>query len=794
MAKDYVKLVLEQAQETNEALENKIGMDQRRLRKSITNLEKKIVSEFSQLSTSDLGNLLGPKVNLKKAQHLQKRLVKLFEEEYGKTVRSSVEGYSEISGWIDDNFKELDVIAKFTDVDKTMMNQLAKQNLLEFTNIGVQAQTRISQAMYNLVSSGAMFDDLVKEIRGALTGHKDARGQPLSKYAELYANDGIMNYYNSVHVEKGREAGLRHMLYVGDIIATTRDFCTKRAMKVYTVTQINSWTHNWQGKRGPALTYRGGWNCRHHWKAVKKEWIDDLRQRYGEPVAYVEAIEAPKGFVKPEGGRGWNEFSKSDRSKLSRMRTKMMGGYTFEANSARVKFWWGELNDAERNAFVQAWQSEGIDVSPAFLKKGEKVIKPVVKPKPEPKPVVKPKPEPDLEGGSVVEPVKPKEVVKPTPSKGSPEELKEKYLALEAKYKETSSLWWKKGISFDEIEKLGDEVFDAKVDWVNTLSGKELQKERKKIVESLLRMDSSYPSSVRRQAIKYIELGTEHIPYRLLADMERRGLYINYTNSTGRAHFISRAEGEINIFGKAPDIPATVAHEMGHAIDWFLSSNARGFGGFAGRWSNTIYATAKEADQYNGWFQKQLLPSKVTKDYGNGDGKYWVGKFINNYEARIYKGQGKHPQFFSMACERYHNAFRNYMSNRFDNQIENIKKGLKLSTDALKEFKPSDSQYRHTLSLIKIRREELRGLFPAGKSYEQAKWDWAFNYGKWKKQKKFYPEYAGWMEGFFERINKMSGRSKYNYGFVHKQKEYTLSNIKEINKMESQIQSFVEKI
>lgn len=277
--------IAKQAQGTTKALEAKVIEDSKLLLKAIKNLERRIVSEFASLKTSDLGNLMGPRVNLKKAQHLHKQLVKLFEEEYGKTVREQVAGYSEIAKWIERSFKDLGVISRFTDIDRTMINQLKKQTILEFLTVSTQVQNRITQALYNMVAASAPFDDLVKEVTGALIGHVDARGRPLTQYAELYVNDGIMNFYNSVHIEKGRQAGLRHMLYVGSVIKTTRDFCAKRSMKVYTIAQINSWTHDWAGKRGPALTYRGGWNCRHHWQAVKKDWIEKLAERYGPPVS-----------------------------------------------------------------------------------------------------------------------------------------------------------------------------------------------------------------------------------------------------------------------------------------------------------------------------------------------------------------------------------------------------------------------------------------------------------------------------------------------------------------------------
>lgn len=272
--KPTLKDVEKQSKRTTTALEAKAAEDAQALLKAIKTLERRIISEFSNLTVSDMGNLVGPRVNLKKSQALHKRLVQIYEEEYGKVVRSNVAGYKEVEDWIIENFKEFDIITSFTDVDKQMLSQLRKQTILEFAEVAARSQTRIAQALYNMVATSAPFDDLVKEIEGALVGQVDAKGKPLSQYAELYANDGLRNYYNTVHLEKGRSAGLRDLLYFGNVMATTRDFCRKRVMKIYSIAEVNSWTFDWAGKRGPALQYRGGWNCRHHWRMVKKSWFD----------------------------------------------------------------------------------------------------------------------------------------------------------------------------------------------------------------------------------------------------------------------------------------------------------------------------------------------------------------------------------------------------------------------------------------------------------------------------------------------------------------------------------------
>ena len=87
-----------------------------------------------------------------------------------------------------------------------------------------------------------------------------------------------MNFHQEVQLFKAEDAGMDSFLYIGDIIATTRDFCRRRVGRVYTKAQIESWNFPWAGKSGPALTHRGGYNCRHHWQPVRKEWLGDKKR------------------------------------------------------------------------------------------------------------------------------------------------------------------------------------------------------------------------------------------------------------------------------------------------------------------------------------------------------------------------------------------------------------------------------------------------------------------------------------------------------------------------------------
>jgi len=288
--------VIDAAAENDDFLEDMIVLHQGRLLVAIEDLENNITNTLSTLQTTPGGRLMGPKVNLKQAQHLHKQLVKEFESQFNIEVSSILGDFSEISNQIQRSYRSLGEAAKFTNVDKVMMDTLRDQTFEQYVQFGEMARDDIANAMYSHVVGGAKFSTLLNTVKGVLTGHKDARGRPMTQYAKQYANDSIMNYHNQVNTRKGEELGLKHFLYYGDIILTSRQFCITRVGKVYTKRQIGVWDRMpWAGKSGPAFENRGGYNCRHHWRPVKKEWVldeDGEEIPRGEKIAYM--LQDPK--------------------------------------------------------------------------------------------------------------------------------------------------------------------------------------------------------------------------------------------------------------------------------------------------------------------------------------------------------------------------------------------------------------------------------------------------------------------------------------------------------------------
>lgn len=250
-----------------------VGAAQANLAVAIDELERRIIKEVSALKVKGT-SLVGPKVNLKQAQKIHKDLTKHFLKTYGAEARKTVTGFKKAATYVNSNWAELDPALAFTGMDAEMIRTLGKQYYGEFAKYGTAAQSAISTAMYNSIAGQQPYSELVKSISAALTGKYSKLGAPMSQYADLFVFDGMMNFSQATNLVKAEEGGFDTFLYYGNVMTTTRGFCRDRVGKVFERKEIEGWTFRWKGKSGPAMTHRGGYNCRHHWQPVESDWLD----------------------------------------------------------------------------------------------------------------------------------------------------------------------------------------------------------------------------------------------------------------------------------------------------------------------------------------------------------------------------------------------------------------------------------------------------------------------------------------------------------------------------------------
>lgn len=253
---------------------NRQALHIKRMAAATQDLQDSIINSLTQISTNKNGSLSSLRLNTQNLKKVHSDIITAFGSEFNEAARTVTNDFMNAEQAILGSYKALDEKAVFTRADRDTMNILKDSAYSEYVAIGGNAQEKVIQSLYSNVLGGKGMADLVTDIQGSLMGAVSVTGRPLVNYAKLYANDMIMNFHNEVTLTKGTKIGMKHFLYYGTVIASSRDFCKRRVGQTYTKKQIDSWKAPWAGKRGSAWTYRGGWNCRHHWQPVRKEWID----------------------------------------------------------------------------------------------------------------------------------------------------------------------------------------------------------------------------------------------------------------------------------------------------------------------------------------------------------------------------------------------------------------------------------------------------------------------------------------------------------------------------------------
>lgn len=263
------------SERSKEALSKLQESHLKRIEESLRNLNERLINASTILKTDSDGLLVSDKVGFAQAQRLHEKIESLYGTEFTDQMKEEINKLSAVKGIISENLSSLGESAKFTSLDDKMMEALKDSYYADFASLSATNKERVVQAMYNQVISGASYSDLIETITGAVTGLKSVTGRPLETYAKTYARDMTMNFHNSVMMKKAEDGNFNLFLYSGTLMSRSRKFCIQRAGKVFTKKDIQSWTYKWAGKSGPAFTHRGGYNCRHHWQPVKKEWLSE---------------------------------------------------------------------------------------------------------------------------------------------------------------------------------------------------------------------------------------------------------------------------------------------------------------------------------------------------------------------------------------------------------------------------------------------------------------------------------------------------------------------------------------
>lgn len=226
------------------------------------------LGSFLQFNLNDI--LKGLKDGKVRGVEAAAQLGGLLTELDKRGLKKEIGGIKEIFAkelrFIADEFEEQGITDIFSGSDKQTVNALINVQLsktdLEIKRYGVNIQA----AVMNQVIAG-------KDIGVIL-----AKNPPKEKLGWIRSeiNTAVMAFNRTITASKAEELGLNLFLYTGPDDDVTRPFCDHlldRNPAIYTKEEIDR-MDNKQGLS--VMTYGGGYNCRHHWRAISKELAEQL--------------------------------------------------------------------------------------------------------------------------------------------------------------------------------------------------------------------------------------------------------------------------------------------------------------------------------------------------------------------------------------------------------------------------------------------------------------------------------------------------------------------------------------
>ena len=288
-----------------------------RIINTLKNLEDEIIADLTRLTDG------GVKLNTQLAIQLRPNLKTLIEQNFLKEADGIVSEYDEIVKEYQRFIKPLPIPETFktlTKPDLRVINELKILSFSGFEDVGNRFLDTIANEVYQSSVTGRPFNEMVKNIRGQISGVyqrsnenavnrlvdyidknrysenaqiiakvKNAReilhtkyasdilGNNMRRYAGQIAQDSLMQFDGQFTLYKGKEAGITKYQYVGTNITTTRDFCRRYLDRVFTEEEARSiWQQSWRGKSGTdPFINRGGYRCRHSFILYDDDWFTE---------------------------------------------------------------------------------------------------------------------------------------------------------------------------------------------------------------------------------------------------------------------------------------------------------------------------------------------------------------------------------------------------------------------------------------------------------------------------------------------------------------------------------------
>lgn len=212
--------------------------------------------------------------NLTKVTQLRSQIRGLIaSSELEKTIKAYMLEFGIVAAKIDKYMLSINSEYSVTsELRQILLNgvELAKEAMLKSG-----LDTAILNPVQNILNSAATgnmkLSSLTKMLKTQL-----GKAAPQIRYAKQIASDALHIFVRQYQQQGAEKLGLRHYVYSGTAMATSRTFCRQRLGKAFSKQDVESWAKlDWEGKNGSTdaasiFWLCGGYNCRHQLRPISE--------------------------------------------------------------------------------------------------------------------------------------------------------------------------------------------------------------------------------------------------------------------------------------------------------------------------------------------------------------------------------------------------------------------------------------------------------------------------------------------------------------------------------------------
>jgi hypothetical protein len=260
-------------------METKILKSQERLRKKIKELEDDVYEKFLEGYLALLSfdeSLQWSEANLNKIRKIDDLFSKELVQGLMAWIMSEMMGLSisAVDTFRTRGFKpKIDTVSMVERQLGWVNGKIVKGGYLDTLGSMESVKLQLKNYVMSSIAQTSKMPDFIRGFKEIVKGDSSI----LERYYELYAYDTFAKVVRTTDLQVALSLGLKHFIYQGGLIETSRQFCIKRDGLKFRIDQAEEWrddpdlpgrdTHPGYNP----LTDCGRWNCRHWLEFITEE-------------------------------------------------------------------------------------------------------------------------------------------------------------------------------------------------------------------------------------------------------------------------------------------------------------------------------------------------------------------------------------------------------------------------------------------------------------------------------------------------------------------------------------------